>query len=145
MNNKKKILQFIVVLLLVVLVFEIFYLSWLPNGHLGKETYLPSWLLEWSNVHYNLRTALPFFVLSFLLEAWHAMNASAGKKIKKPFCVFNIGIATVFVCFVEIGQFFVLNRHPDSIDVLYGILGSIAGCMLYYCSKRLNRKIILKG
>lgn len=64
----KKSLKILVPLLCLFLVAEIFYLSWMPEGHLGLETYLPVWLLDWSEIHFNLRTAIPFIALGFLFE-----------------------------------------------------------------------------
>jgi glycopeptide antibiotics resistance protein len=119
-------------IVLVFLVAEIFYLSWLPEGHLGKETHLPTWLLNWSNTYFNVRTAIPFTILSFLLCAWHSVSTPIPLKIKIPFWVVNIGTASFIVCLAEGGQFFISHRHPDPKDVVYGILGSILGCVLYY-------------
>ena len=128
-------LQFVIVSLSLFLVAEIFYLSWLPNGQLGAETYLPSWLLAWSNHYFNLRTALPFFALSFLLQCWYAISGPTGREIKIPFWVFNIIFAAVLVCVVEGGQFFIAHRHPDRMDVFFGVLGSALGTAIYYCIK----------
>ncbi len=132
-------LQFVIVSLSLFLVAEIFYLSWLPNGQLGAETYLPSWLLAWSNHYFNLRTALPFFALSFLLELWYSISAPAAAKIKMPFWVFNITTAAILVCLVEGGQFFIAHRHPDKMDVFFGVLGSTFGCAIYYCIKNIHK------
>ncbi len=138
----KQIVPILILLLLVFLVAEIFYLSWLPDGHLGKETYLPVWLLNWSNTYFNLRTAIPFAILSFLLGAWYSISTPIPLKIKSPFWVLNIGTASFIVCLAEGGQFFISHRHPDPRDVAYGILGSILGCVLYYL---VNNFIVLIG
>jgi hypothetical protein len=53
----------------------IFYYSWLPDPKLASETYLPAWLLDWSNLHFNLRTAIPFIGFGFLLEMWGATSS----------------------------------------------------------------------
>jgi glycopeptide antibiotics resistance protein len=47
-------------------------------------------------------------------------------------------IACAVACVAEIGQFFILNRYPDIADVLYGVLGSQFGFLIYF----LIRKII---
>ncbi|TRX15879.1 VanZ family protein [Flavobacterium franklandianum] len=143
-KTTKIIIHFLVVLLLFFFVTEIFYLSWLPNGHLGEETYLPSWLLAWSNHHFNLRTAIPFFALSFLMQCWYSISAPTGAKIKIPFWVFNLTCAAVLVCIVEGGQFFIAHRHPDSMDVVYGIFGSLLGCVLYSIFKFITILIFIK-
>ena len=115
------------------LVAEIFYLSWLPNGRLGKETYLPLWLLNLSNTYFNLRTAIPFTVLSFLIEACYSIESKPlFDTCKIPFWLINITIATVIVCLAEGGQFFITDRYPDLMDVTFGIFGSILGCVLFH-------------
>ncbi len=131
--------------LLLFWVAEIFYLSWLPNGDLGKETHFPLWLLDWSNTYFNLRTAIPFMALSFLLQAWYWRTSSSWRrKIKLPFWLINCCIGTVIVCIAEGGQFFIRNRHPDIMDVTFGILGSILGCVLYYLFDSFIQLIFIK-
>lgn len=60
----------IVLLLLLLVISIVFYFSWLSDPSFMNETYLPQWLLNWSNYYYNLRTAIPFVALGFLLEAY---------------------------------------------------------------------------
>jgi glycopeptide antibiotics resistance protein len=127
------------------LVFEIFYLSWLPNGHLGAETYLPSWLLAWSNDHFNVRTAVPFFALSFLLEVWHSINPTIGIIKKIPFWIINLTLATALVCTVELGQFFIARRHLDGIDVFFGCMGSVLGCFAHFIFNFFTVSIFIKN
>jgi glycopeptide antibiotics resistance protein len=127
------------------LVATVFYLSWLPNGHLGKETYLPLWLINWSNTYFNLRTAIPFTALVFLLEARHSITDKSFRgKRTLPFWVINTIIATVIVCLAEGGQFFISNRHPDIKDIAFGILGSLLGCVLYYLFNIFIRLLFIK-
>jgi glycopeptide antibiotics resistance protein len=92
----------------------IFYFSWLPSGEFGKETILPAWLLAWSNTYFNLRTALPFLFLgSFTAIKNNAYLAFFS-------CI-------VVVCIAEAGQFFIADRNPDLLDIVFGALGSIVG------------------
>ena len=102
----------------------IFYLSWLPNGRLGKETALPQWILGWSNTNFNLRTAIPFLLLGYLL----ALN-------QKMYAAFSICL--LIVCLAEVGQRYLPGRHPDLMDVFYGALGALVGIGI---SKVLHRK-----
>ena len=129
----KKSLKILVPLLCLFLVAEIFYLSWLPEGHLGPETYLPVWLLDWSNRHFNLRTAIPFTVLSFLIETeYYLMLPFYKRTIISPFRIWNLGLSILLVCLAELGQFFLSHRHPDFKDVMFGVLGSVLGSWLFY-------------
>lgn len=121
-------------------------MSWLPNGNLGKETHLPLWLLNWSNTHFNLRTAIPFIALSFLLQAWFTMDTNKSiKKTKTPFWMWNLSLGIVLVCLAEFGQFFRSHRHPDFADVMYGVLGSFSGVLLYYFVQLLIQLIFIKN
>jgi glycopeptide antibiotics resistance protein len=140
----QKMINIIALSLLLFLVAEIFYLSWLPNGRLGKETYLPLWILSWSNTYFNIRTAIPFIILSFMFEAWHTIKTPSVREKKVPFWTINMAISTIIVCLAEGGQFFILNRHPDFMDVIFGILGSILGCFLYYLLNIFKQLIIIK-
>ncbi|MES2545943.1 MAG: hypothetical protein V4548_13745 [Bacteroidota bacterium] len=127
------------------LVSEIFYLSWLPNGHLGKETHLPTWLLNWSNTYFNLRTAIPFIPLGYLLEAWASIPTKIFVTKKSfPLRIKTTLIATVIICLAEGGQFFIANRNPDSLDIVFGIMGSSCGSIIHYCIKNLTKSFFIK-
>jgi hypothetical protein len=126
-------------ILFIFVVIGIFYLSWLPDPSLKNETYFPKWLLEWSNHHYNLRTAIPFLAVGFLLAANKQQRISEEISNSKNFnFIQNIGIATIIVCLAEIGQFLIRERNPDLMDVFYGILGSIIGVYSFNLFKRLK-------
>jgi glycopeptide antibiotics resistance protein len=125
--------QYGIVVLLILISVGIFYFSWIPDSNLKSESYLPLWLLNWSNYYFNLRTAVPFVALGFLLDAYYSKKSTL-KKRKVRFSIwFRNSIAAVVVAFfAEGGQFFVLNRHPDLMDVLFGVAGSQLGFLLYY-------------
>lgn len=123
----KKALVFIP---LVIGVMSVFYYSWLPDSNLKSESYLPQWILSWSNEYINLRTAVPFVCIGFLIELWTSSFSSSPKK-QAPFRLKIIGFAAAIVCLAEGGQFFIKDRHPDIMDVVFGIAGSVVGVALY--------------
>ena len=128
--------QKIVLSLLLVVIAVVFYYSWLPDPSLANETYLPKWLLNWSNHYYNLRTAVPFFVVGFLLEFYSDEKEEIFNQ-KKNF-IQNIGFATIIVCIAEGGQFLIQKRSPDLMDIFYGIIGSLIGSLGYNLMKKLK-------
>jgi glycopeptide antibiotics resistance protein len=118
----------------------VFYFSWLPNPDLGTETYLPSWLRDWSNYYYNLRTAVPFVALGFLLEMASRIKDPVAALKKNPrIFIQNISISAVVVCIAEGGQFLIQNRSPDPMDVFFGTLGSGIGSLGYYVLQLLTK------
>jgi glycopeptide antibiotics resistance protein len=126
-------------------VFVILYYSWLPDPRLEKETYLPLWIRNWSNYYFNIRTAIPFLFLGFLLEAWSSIPTRFFiVQNSSPFRIRNTFIAALVVCLAEGGQFFVLNRQPDSLDIVFGILGSTCGSVIYYCIKKITNLFFSK-
>lgn len=115
----------------------IFYYSWLPNPSLSTETYLPVWLRNWGNVYYNLRTAVPFVALGWVLE----MRSHLQKQPKKNSWRFNTLFATAIVGIAEAGQFFIHQRHPDLQDILFGIVGTLSGIAFYHSFLELIKKM----
>jgi glycopeptide antibiotics resistance protein len=127
------LLKKIVQLLLLFFIGTVFYFSWLPSPDFRTESYLPLWLSEWSNYYYNLRTAIPFVAIGFLLEVvTHKKNLIENSKSRVGLFIQNMSISTTIVCIAEGGQFLIHNRSPDFMDVLFGILGSAIGSLGYY-------------
>jgi glycopeptide antibiotics resistance protein len=125
-------MKIILLVLVLACISTVFYFSWLPNSDLGTETYLPSWLRDWSNYYYNLRTAVAFVAIGFLLEmASRIKNPTASLKKNPWLFIQNISISAAVVCIAEGGQFFIQNRSPDGMDVFFGILGSGIGSLGY--------------
>lgn len=130
-------MRFILLTFLFLFIIGILYYSWIPSPSLASENYLPLWLRKWSNIYFNLRTAVPFVGLGFLLEVWtfKAPKKQSRKKINSR--VINIIIAVITVSVAETGQFFISSRHPDSMDLLFGIMGSVLGIFLFDFTKLL--------
>jgi glycopeptide antibiotics resistance protein len=124
-------LKRIILFLLIVIIGAVFYFSWLSDPSLQTETYLPEWLISKSNEYYNLRTAIPFVGVGFLLETYTQFVSPNQISNKKSTFMQNLGIATIIVFLAEGGQFFIQTRNPDVMDVYFGIIGSLIGGMGY--------------
>jgi glycopeptide antibiotics resistance protein len=133
-RNKKAIWQlYVFVFLFVLITFSIFYFSWISDNELSSESYLPLWLRDWSNTYFNLRTAVPFVAFGFLLKALLPVISGSNKKGNTLAAwLLHTAIALAVVCLAEGGQFFILNRHPDFMDVLFAVLGSQVGFVIFY-------------
>ncbi|WP_426092467.1 hypothetical protein [Flavobacterium sp. DSR3-2] len=120
-------------LLVVACIIAVFYFSWLPNPNLGTEIYLPSWLLEWSNYYYNLRTAVPFVAIGFLLEASSRIKKTK-EEVRSTLRLFiqNTAFSAVIICIAEGGQLVLQNRTSDFRDVFFGVMGSLTRSLVYY-------------
>jgi hypothetical protein len=100
-------MKIILPLLVLVCISAFFYFSWLPSPDLETETYMPSWLWDWSNYYYNLRTAVPFVALGFLLEmASRIKDPIAALKKNPRIFIQNISISAVVVRIAEGGAIF---------------------------------------
>jgi glycopeptide antibiotics resistance protein len=130
-------MRFLLLTFLLLFVVGILYYSWIPSPSLASENYLPLWLRNWSNIYFNLRTAVPFVGLGFLLEVWTLIAPKKRSKNRINPRIVNIIIAVITVSFAETGQFFLVSRHPDSMDLLFGIMGSVLGIFLYDFTKLL--------
>jgi len=129
-------MQKLLFFLTIALVIGIFYFSWLPDSELSSESYLPIWVLNWSNEYVNIRTAVPFFVLGLVLQT----KSGTLKPINKNSWIYNILGATAIVVIAEIGQYFTDERHPDILDVFFGIFGTLSGIVSYIIIIKLVKK-----
>ncbi len=114
-------------------IFCVFYFSWLPNPSFSNQTYMPLWLVEWSDEYGRLRTAIPFLAIGFIFQY-----------LFKPFGFFTpLGflLSLLVVLIAESIQFLLPNRHPDFFDLLYAALGSTLGMFLFFISHFIIRII----
>ena len=124
-----KIIKGIIAILFILI---IFYLSWLRNPNFERIGFIPKWLNDWSNIHGQLRTAVPFIPLGFLLNTY-----------KKKWIISLTGLLICFlvVCIAEIGQFFIITRVTDTVDIFFGVVGALFGMVLQNIFKKIEIKI----
>lgn len=137
MQNKERFFSKVLkTFFLLFIVLSIFYFSWIPDTSLHSENYLPVCVIDWSNQNYNLRTAVPFIFLGFLLETKLLLHPTSTTQFSlMTIGIRHLGISFLVVVLAELGQFF-CNRHPDILDVFFGLIGSIAGGLLYYLFRK---------
>jgi glycopeptide antibiotics resistance protein len=124
--------RYFVLLFFVLTTLLILYLSWIPDSELKSEVYIPLWLRNWSNTHYNLRTGIPFVGFGFFLAVWFSKQSEFQKTISRLIWLRYSFIAFGVACLAEGGQFFIMNRYPDIVDVFYGVVGSQLGFLFYF-------------
>lgn len=99
----------------------VLYLSWLPSPDFGTHWYFPSWLATWTNIHGQLRTAVPFVFLGVLSEL---MWNSSGQ-MKKRLALLLVFFVVVTVA--EAGQLYLPGRYFDWADIGLGTAGGAVG------------------
>jgi glycopeptide antibiotics resistance protein len=135
----------ILITLIIIIISLIFYFSWLPDPSFKTQPFLPNWLIIWTDHYGNLRTAIPFVLLGFCLSQLDEFKndiqaANFKRKVSYRVIKVNIIIATSVVVVAELGQFLLSRRHPDIIDVFFGILGTVAGILLALLLTSILRK-----
>jgi VanZ family protein len=134
-----------IILFFFLITLSIFYFSWIPDSHFKSETYLPLWLRNWSNSYYNLRTAIPFIAFGFFLAASFSSKPQSKKKNSILIWFWYSIIAFAVACLAEVGQFFILNRHPDIMDVCFAIVGSQLGFLIYFLFVKIINLSVFKS
>ena len=131
----------VIIFLLFLVISTVSYYSWLSDSTFHSENYLPRWLWDWSNKYYNLRTSIPFVFFGFLLMAYIQKKHSKKKKYNKNLIILqNLIIAGVLISIIEFGQFFIDGRSPDLMDIYFGIIGSLAGALMYILFNKVIKK-----
>ena len=122
----KRIIFFIFLFLSI---FCVFYFSWLPNPSFKNQSYLPLFIVKWSDEFVRLRTAVPFVLIGFCLNYLLIKSQYARWK--------GLFISLIIVSVAEIGQFFLPHRFPDFMDVVFAQLGSLLGMKLLACYNKI--------
>jgi len=117
-------------------VLGVFYFSWLPNPSFVNQSYLPRWLVYWADVYVQLRTAVPFVAIGFILQFLCKPNGF--------FTLKGFLFSLMVILIAEGGQFLLPDRYPDMMDILFGALGTIAGMYLYYQTFKIGHLLLAK-
>lgn len=111
--------RYIYVTLSLILIFCVLFFSWLPYPSFRELSFLPNWLVKWTDEYGNLRTAIPFVPLSIFLRA----------TTSKSYCFCTcLSLAII----AETGQLLLPLRNFDIVDIGYASMGSLIGlCILF--------------
>jgi len=95
--------------------------SWAPESQMTKLGWVPKWAGMLADLSPNIRTAVPFIPLAFVLVLAFARRgfkwAVAG----------SVLICCVCVAVSECGQVFLPNRTADLKDLMWGGVGTVMG------------------
>jgi glycopeptide antibiotics resistance protein len=87
-------------------------------------------------VYVQLRTAVPFLVIGYILQFLCKPNAY--------FTLKGFVFSFLVVLIAEGGQFLLPYRHPDVMDIVFGVLGTLLGMFFYYQTFKLRHLIMAK-
>lgn len=131
-------MRFIVYLLILIVVSLVFYLSWMPDPHLGRVSFLPDWLASWGDMDefVNMRTAVPLVLLGYCVGLLPIVGPS--QNIKRWLTTWLL--LSGLVAFAEAGQLLLPNRLFSWADIGWGSVGALFGLSLAAITKDLRSK-----
>lgn len=128
--NFQKTLRIASYIVIVLIIKAVFFLSWVENTEVGN--FQPSETLAgWINEYGNLRTSVPFFILSLLVEiTFHSTTKTRLRCLLGTF---------LLILLAEAGQLLIPTRHPDLADIGFALLGSVIGMSLGALIKKITQ------
>ena len=108
--------------------------SWVPDSRMTKLWWVPERAGRLADWHPNLRTAVPFVPLAFLLY-----RGFEGRSFKRPL-LGTLAVGGACLGLSEFGQFFLPQRTADGKDLMWGGLGIALGVGIALLSLRWLRK-----
>lgn len=104
--------------------------SWAPDSRMAALRWVPDCIARLADRDPNLRTAVPFIPLAFLL-----VRGCARSNLKWPLA-WAVGVSAVCLGLSEFGQVFLPLRTADAKDLLWGGVGIAVGTVLAWVLKR---------
>ena len=98
--------------------------SWAPDSRMTELPWIPDWVAALADQDPNLRTAVPFTPLAFLLMVGFSVRECLWPRVwTLTLCGACLGLS-------ELGQVFLPGRTADGWDLLWGGVGSAVGTSL---------------
>lgn len=107
-----------------VIVLLIMVASWAPQSQMTKLSWIPGWVAHLADREPNIRTAVPFIPLAFLL--FHGLVV---RRAYHPL-VGSVVTCTLLLFLAELGQDFLPHRTADVKDLMWGAAGIVLGIVL---------------
>jgi VanZ family protein len=104
--------------------------SWAADSRMTQLRWVPRWVAALADRDPNMRTAIPFMPLAFLLA-----RGLAGRGVRRPLVAAML-VCLACVALAEFGQRFLPGRTGDLVDVLWGGAGAMAGTAAAWCVRR---------
>ncbi|MCX6868824.1 MAG: VanZ family protein [Verrucomicrobia bacterium] len=104
-----------------VLMLLILAASWAPDSRMTQLGWVPRWVAILADRFPNIRTAVPFIPLAFLLVCGLRIRGS-----KRPLA-WTLMLSLACLCLAEFGQIFLPGRTADGWDLLWGGGGVLLG------------------
>jgi len=114
------------------LIFLILAVSWVPDSRMTELHWLPRWVAALADRDPNIRTAVPFIPVAFLL-----LLGFSWRGVKSP-VLWSVGVCGVCVLLSESGQLFLPSRTADVRDLLWGMSGACVGVVSAWVSIHLT-------
>ena len=109
--------------------------SWSPDSKMTALRWVPGQLAIWADRDPNIRTAVPFVPLAFVL-----VYSFAKCNLKRP-AVWAVGGCGVLLGLSEFGQTYLPHRTADVKDLIWGLAGIALGAVAAHFELRRNRSI----
>ena len=116
-----------------VLVILITIASWVSDSRMTALRWVPGWMGDWADRDPNIRTAIPFIPLAFLLT-----QGFASCKLKRPL-VWSVILSSACLGLSEFGQIFLPNRTADVRDLVWGGTGILMGTGMAWVTSHWRR------
>ena len=116
-----------------ILILLILAASWAPDSRMTQLRWLPGWVGALADRDANLRTAVPFIPLAFLMA--HGFGWCRAKwPMARAMIVCGLCLGAS-----ELGQNFIVSRTADATDLMWGGIGILIGTGFAWISSHWRR------
>lgn len=127
-----------VYLIILIVASLVLYLSWMPDPHLGRVSFIPHWLAGWGDMDefQNIRTGVPLLLLGYFAGLLPIIGPS--QHIQRWLTAWLL--LTALVALAEAGQLLLPDRAFSWADIGWGAMGALFGLSLAAITKDLLAK-----